>query len=83
MLIIITANIIAPAIKKKRAQPLIPCAVTFMGCPHFGHEVASFETTEPHSGQLISAIIPPSLIKDVRVYILSDQYKIYISQNIF
>lgn len=67
-LIIITATTIAATIKKKSAQPLIPWAVFFNGCPHFGHEAASFDTTVPHAGQLISAISPPShtLRKQVR-----------------
>jgi hypothetical protein len=70
-LIIMTATTIAATIKKKSAQPLIPWAVFFNGCPHFGHEVASFDTSVPHAGQLISAIDPPSHTLRKRVGLLA------------
>ena len=55
----IAATIIAPTITKKSPQPLIPWAVFLNGCPHLGQETASFDTSVPHEGQFINAILPP------------------------
>jgi hypothetical protein len=56
MLIRMAATMMAATMTKKRPQPLMPCAVFFIGCPHLGHAAALEETSEPQAGQFVNAI---------------------------